>query len=113
MANHIVVTGTTISEWTGNDNYRNTLFVREAYCDQQSSKRIKPQTNHHPPQKAQGNKITFLTAWQRLSIYLQEVSWLAPVPQFPFANMAIIDITSYIVLRTVVEKVSQNLELGA
>lgn len=72
--------------------------------DKQNSKKNpnNPQPNHQTLQKKKknpGNKITFLTAWLRLSIYLQEVSWLAPVPQFPFTNMEIIDITSYNVLR--------------
>lgn len=39
------------------------------------------------------------TALLMLSIYLQEVIWIITVPQFPFTNMTIMDITSYIILK--------------
>lgn len=86
MAKHILVIGTTISEWRENNNYIQTLFVGEACSDKQTSKKYQ---EIHPTKKTPGNKITFLTAWLRLYIYLQEVSWLAPVPQFSLTDIEI------------------------
>jgi len=55
-------------------------------------------TNHQtsPENPRKQDRISYsLTG----SIYVQKVSSLAPVPQFPFTNMEVIDITSCNVLR--------------
>lgn len=74
MAKHTLVIGTAISEWRENNNYIQTLFVGEASCDKQTSKKYQ---EINPTKKPQGTKLHFLKLdWDFIFISKKRVGLL-------------------------------------